>query len=70
MTHTTELHVSGNPFIARFSALRTALKTRMEQRRVYRKTLAELDNLSFRELDDLGLNKFDIETIAYKAAYK
>ena len=37
--------------------------------RVYRRTLAELQELSVRELDDLGLNRGNIQAAAYEAAY-
>ena len=30
----------------------------------YRETLAELSRLSDRELDDLGINRYDIERVA------
>ena len=37
--------------------------------RKYRDTLNELDNLSERELDDLGLNRSDVRRVARNAAY-
>lgn len=42
---------------------------RYSRYRVYRTTCAELDQLSDRELRDLGISKASIRSIAYKAAY-
>jgi len=42
----------------------------MAQYRMYRTTLAELRNLSARELNDLGLNATTIRSVAFEAAYK
>ncbi|WP_372921326.1 DUF1127 domain-containing protein [Roseovarius sp.] len=39
------------------------------KRRVYNTTLRELNMLSNRDLNDLGISHADIEPIAYKAAY-
>ena len=36
---------------------------------VYRKTLSELQSLSVRDLNDLGLNKSTVRRTAYEAAY-
>lgn len=35
----------------------------------YRETVAELSRLSDRELDDLGVNRFEIENIARSHAF-
>jgi uncharacterized protein YjiS (DUF1127 family) len=37
--------------------------------RVYRETLGELQQLSLRELDDLGLNRSMLRQAAFEAAY-
>lgn len=37
--------------------------------RLYRRTLAELDGMSARELDDLGIARADIRRIARDAVY-
>jgi len=37
--------------------------------RTYRRTLAELQSLSDRDLTDLGVSRLSIRSIAYKAAY-
>lgn len=44
-------------------------KTRAVQARVYRTTVAELSNLTSRELADLGIHRAEIKRIAYEAAY-
>lgn len=46
-----------------------ALRAKAAQRRVYRTTLNELQSLSRRDLNDLGLNKYSLHRIAYDAAY-
>lgn len=37
--------------------------------RLYRRTLEELQQLSLRELDDLGLDRSTLRQAAYEAAY-
>jgi len=44
-------------------------KTNMRNRRMYRKTITELNALSSRELHDLGLNRSMIADVARKAVY-
>jgi len=39
------------------------------RRKVYRTTVTELNNLSGRELADLGIHRSEIKRIAYEAAY-
>lgn len=45
------------------------LGARYARYRTYRTTVAELDQLSDRELRDLGISKANIRSIAYQAAY-
>ncbi|MCP5088315.1 MAG: DUF1127 domain-containing protein [Rhodobacteraceae bacterium] len=42
---------------------------RAKQRRNYLKTVSELNSLSMRELDDLGLTRGSIDEIAHKSVY-
>ena len=35
----------------------------------YQRTIAELNNLSDRDLRDLGINRYDIEYVARKSVY-
>ena len=44
-------------------------KSRVEKRRLYRRTYRELSELSAREKADLGLNQSSIGAVAYEAAY-
>ena len=53
----------------RFAAFFKVAKDMVERRRVYAQTVAELSNLSDRDLADLGLARGNINEIAYEAAY-
>jgi len=53
----------------RISGFLRAFADRMEKRRAYRRTLQQLSVLSERELDDLGLGRDDLRTIARRAVY-
>jgi len=55
---------------ARINAALSTLGERFAQYRVYRKTVAELNSLSDRELADLAISRSNIGSIAYEAAYK
>lgn len=57
-----DLAASGRGLIARFSAA-------LERRRVYYRTARELNNLTTRELADLGLSRSMITRVALEAAY-
>ena len=46
-----------------------ALRERHMTWRTYRHTCKELQSLSDRELNDLGLHRSGIRTVAYEAAY-
>ena len=45
------------------------LSQRVQRYKTYRRTLEELEQLSDRELTDLGLSRSMIRAIAYRAAY-
>ncbi|AWB50219.1 hypothetical protein HYN69_04350 [Gemmobacter aquarius] len=45
------------------------VKTMIARRAVYNQTVRELNVLTNRELADLGLSRYDIETVAREAAY-
>ena len=53
----------------RFAEIRKDLVEAWRAHRVYRETLAELQGLSLRELNDLGLNPSMLRSIALEAAY-
>ena len=53
----------------RFSNVFTNLTARYEAYKVYRKTFAELSDLSDRDLADLGIHRSSLRAIANEAAY-
>lgn len=53
----------------RVSALFAQVSDAWQRRRVYRQTLRELNALTSRELNDLGLNRSLITRVALEAAY-
>jgi uncharacterized protein YjiS (DUF1127 family) len=57
------------PFAHRFSGAIATLITDFMNYRMYRKTIAELQKLSARELADLGLSRSEIKFSATKAVY-
>lgn len=52
-----------------FARLKSDLAAKLARRKVYRQTLNELMSLSDRELNDLGLNRSVLRSVAYQAAY-
>lgn len=66
-------HYAENLSIARpsagFGAYITVLREAIKRRQVYKRTHAELSQLSTRELDDLGISRSMISRLAYEAAY-
>ncbi len=67
MNTTRAAHVS---FSDRFAALVTGVKDLIANRRVFNQTLFELNQLSDRDLSDLGLSRANIADVAREAAYK
>ncbi len=57
------------PFADRLSGFRANLSDKLAKRNVYMTTLRELNALSDRDLNDLGLSRSDIRAIAIEAAY-
>ncbi len=49
--------------------LMTRLRKSYADYRLYRRTLAELQGLSTRELQDLGLSQFSLRQVAYDSVY-
>lgn len=68
MTFVTETF-RGPGLLARLSDKFTALIEIWDQYRVYTRTYAELNALSTRELDDLGISRSMISRLALEAAY-
>jgi uncharacterized protein YjiS (DUF1127 family) len=55
--------------LARIALLKDGVATALQQRRIYTRTVAELNALSDRELGDLGISRLSIPEIAHEAAY-
>jgi uncharacterized protein YjiS (DUF1127 family) len=55
--------------VYRLTVLKTAVLTAVQARRVYLRTVAELNALTDRELADLGIARAVIPEIAHEAAY-
>ena len=53
----------------RFGAFLNSLSGRIARHRAFRKTLAELEALSARELEDVGLARGTIREVAYRSVY-
>ncbi|RPE71936.1 uncharacterized protein DUF1127 [Pacificibacter maritimus] len=56
-------------FAARLTAVKASLAQRIADYRVYRETMVELEALSDRDLNDLGIGRSGIRSIALEAAY-
>lgn len=54
---------------ARLQDLKNTVVTAFNNRRTYNTTVAELETLSTRELNDLGIVRSDIHRLAREAAY-
>ncbi len=61
--------VSNISVMDRVRAALAELNDRAARAKVYRTTVQELNNLSGRELADLGIHRAEIKRIAYEAAY-
>ena len=57
-------------FFDRLAALMVGVKDLIARRRVFNQTLFELNQLSDRDLSDLGLSRANIADVAREAAYK
>jgi len=55
------------PLLARLSEIATEISAAYARRREYRRTLAELQALSMRELNDLGLNPSMLRQVAWES---
>ena len=69
MAYLIDTRVNTEGLFARVAAALRGLNLRHAQYRVYRRTFDELNRLSVRELDDLGLNRSMLRSIAWEAAY-
>lgn len=69
MAYTTGNRTLTAPLGQRLAELRDTVVTAYSDWRVYRTTLVELQDLSMREMTDLGINPTMIKRIALEAAY-
>jgi uncharacterized protein YjiS (DUF1127 family) len=69
MTYVNSTRAARKSVFDRFSGLNETLATWLRQRRIYARTVAELDGLNDRDLADLGISRLSIPKIAHEAAY-
>ena len=67
----TSTHISAPRGIlfSQMAASFHALRELVSKRRDFRRTVNELSRLNARQLDDLGLNRFDLRQVAFDAVY-
>ncbi len=51
-------------------AYKKALDKKWKQYKIYRRTVKELEFLSDRELNDIGLNRYDIRSVTRATCFK
>lgn len=69
MAYASNSRTHAAPFGQRLTEFRTAAAQSYSNWRVYRTTLNELQTLSLREMNDLGINPTMVKRIALEAAY-
>lgn len=69
MAYNTNIRTAPS-LLERLVSFKDDLAARYAQYRVFKTTLAELNSLSSRELNDLGLSRSSLRSVAYEAAYK
>lgn len=69
MAHTATFTQGHASFGARLTALFTRIKAARARATEYQRTYSELQRLTNRELDDIGVRRCDIADIAQKHAY-
>jgi uncharacterized protein YjiS (DUF1127 family) len=69
MAHTATLTHDGFNLTARIANLIERIKTSRARATEYQRTYTELQRLTNRELDDIGVRRCDIADIAQKHAY-
>lgn len=69
MAHYQLTQTQHSSLLARFSSLWDVLRTDLAKWRLYRATVAELNLLGDRELNDLDIPRGDIQRIARETAY-
>ena len=69
MAYVNSTPIARKGFIDRLSVLKDQILTAIQRRRIYERTVSELNNLSDRELLDLGISRFSIPELARESAY-
>lgn len=69
MAHTATLTHNGFNFVTRFTNFVERVKAARAQAAEYNRTYTELQRLTNRELDDIGIRRCDIADIARKHVY-
>ncbi len=69
MAHMTYTPTLNRPVLTVLSDMVGGLVARYAQRRLYARTLRELGRLGDRELNDLGLHRSTLKSVAYHATY-
>lgn len=69
MSFANTLRATNPNLIERFSAALKATRAALQRRRVFNRTVRELEQLSSRDLNDLGIHRSMITRIALEAAY-
>lgn len=69
MAHLIENNTASRPLFHRITELGNSIAARFARYQTYRTTLAELNMLSDRDLDDLGIRRLDVHAVAAQAAY-
>ena len=68
MAYAVSTQATTATLVARLAHVLAQMADRIERRRVYKQTVAELSGLSGRELADLGIGRSQIRAIALEAA--
>ena len=69
MAYVNTTSIARKGFADRLMVAKDMVLAAINQRRVYTRTVAELNSLSDRELADLGISRLGIADIAREAAY-
>ena len=69
MAYVNTTRYAGKGLMDRLTVAKDVVLTAINQRRVYARTVAELNSMTDRELTDLGISRLGIVEIAREAAY-
>lgn len=69
MAYATDIRSADHGLLDRVSGVFKSLAVARAQRKVYRRTLSELQALEARDLADLGISRSEIPFLAREAAY-